>query len=87
MERLGREQLVFIFLAASPLVLARFAREIRGFAARAPGSTTDRHATQAIICSAPVADLCLSDDASMLCTLSQARLSLVMLLRRYHIAS
>ena len=29
----------FIFLAASPLVLAHFAREFRGFAARAPGST------------------------------------------------
>ena len=28
-----------LFLAASPLVLARFAREFRGYAARAPGST------------------------------------------------
>ena len=34
-RRLGREQL----LAALPLVLARFGREFRGFAARAPGST------------------------------------------------
>lgn len=32
-------QAVFIFLAASPLVLARFAREFRGFAACAPGLT------------------------------------------------
>ena len=32
-------QAVFIFLAASPLVLARFAREFRGYAAPAPGST------------------------------------------------
>ena len=40
-RRLGREQLIFelIFLAALPLVLARFAREFRGFPARAPGST------------------------------------------------
>ena len=30
---------LFIFLAASRLVLARFAREFRGYAARAPGST------------------------------------------------
>ena len=36
-RRLGWEQL--IFLAASPLVLARFAHEIRGYAAPAPGST------------------------------------------------
>ena len=34
-------------LSASPLVLARLAREFRGFAARAPGSTKNRHATQA----------------------------------------
>ena len=32
-------QAVFIFLAASPLVLGRFAREFRGYAAPAPGST------------------------------------------------
>ena len=32
-------QAVFFFLAASPLVLARFAREFRGYAAPAPGST------------------------------------------------
>ena len=40
-RRLGREQLIFelIFLAALPLVLARFAREFRGFPPRAPGST------------------------------------------------
>ena len=36
-EEIGAE--VFIFLAASPLVLARFAREFRGYAAPAPGST------------------------------------------------
>ena len=34
---MGRK--VFIFLAASPLVLGRFAREFRGYAAPAPGST------------------------------------------------
>ena len=34
------KQQVFIFLAAAdPVILARFAREFRGFAARAPGST------------------------------------------------
>ena len=39
-RRLGWEQLeLFIFLVALPLVLARFAREFRGYAARAPGST------------------------------------------------
>ena len=40
-RRLGRKQLekLFIFLAASPLVHARFAREFRGYAAPAPGST------------------------------------------------
>ena len=32
-------QAVFIFLAASPLVLTRFAREFAGYAAPAPGST------------------------------------------------
>ena len=31
-------QAVFIFLTTSPLVLARFAHEFRGFASRAPGS-------------------------------------------------
>ena len=37
----NREEIgaVFIFLAASPLVLARFACEFRGYAAPAPGST------------------------------------------------
>ena len=38
-EEIGAGAIVFIFLAASPLVLARFAREFRGFAARAPSST------------------------------------------------
>ena len=32
-------QAVYIFLAASPLVLARFVHEFRGFAARVPGLT------------------------------------------------
>ena len=35
-------------LAALPLVLARFAREFRGFAARAPLAQQNRHATQAM---------------------------------------
>ena len=71
-------------------LLRSFSRASRAKFAASPlvrPARQNRHATQAIICSAPVADLCLSDDASMLCTLSQARLSLVMLLRRYHIAS
>ena len=42
-EEIGAEgesgQAVFIFLAASLLVLARFAREFRGYACPAPGST------------------------------------------------
>ena len=38
-EEIGAEATVFIFLAALPLVLARFAREFRGYAAPAPGST------------------------------------------------
>ena len=37
-EEIGAEA-TCIFLAASPLVLARFAREFRGYAAPAPGST------------------------------------------------